>query len=149
MKKKVLKPFDLEKAKAGAEVCTRDGRKARIICFDAVRYDNFPLVTLILSNGEEDRYWHTPQGKGSLLNEELDYDLFLVEYVEEQHNFKPFDKVLVRDTDDEVWRPAFYADYDENLDDPYLIIGCFGGRYKQCIPFEGNEHLVGTTNKPE
>lgn len=31
-----LKPFDLEAAKAGKPVCTRDGRKARIICFDRV-----------------------------------------------------------------------------------------------------------------
>lgn len=30
-----LKPFDLEAAKSGKPVCTRDGRKARIICFDA------------------------------------------------------------------------------------------------------------------
>ena len=34
-KKLNLKPFDLEAAKAGKPVCTRDGRKARIICFDA------------------------------------------------------------------------------------------------------------------
>lgn len=33
--RKNLKPFDLEAAKAGKPVCTRDGRKARIICFDA------------------------------------------------------------------------------------------------------------------
>ena len=32
---KNLKPFNLEEAKAGKPVCTRDGRKARIICFDA------------------------------------------------------------------------------------------------------------------
>ena len=29
-----LKPFDLEAARAGSPVCTRDGRKARIVCFD-------------------------------------------------------------------------------------------------------------------
>lgn len=29
-----LKPFDLEAAKQGKPVCTRDGRKARIVCFD-------------------------------------------------------------------------------------------------------------------
>ena len=40
-----LKPFDLEAAKAGKPVCTRDGRKARIICFD--RKDNTPIVALI------------------------------------------------------------------------------------------------------
>ena len=40
-----LKPFDLEAAKAGKPVCTRDGRKARIICFD--RNDLYPIVALI------------------------------------------------------------------------------------------------------
>lgn len=30
-----LKPFDLESARNGKPVCTRNGRKARIICFDA------------------------------------------------------------------------------------------------------------------
>ena len=40
-----LKMFDLEAAKAGKPVRTRDGRKARIICFD--RKDNTPIVALI------------------------------------------------------------------------------------------------------
>ena len=40
-----LKPFDLEAAKAGKPVCTRDGRKARIICFD-VKGDK-PIIALI------------------------------------------------------------------------------------------------------
>lgn len=51
-KKLNLKPFDLEAAKAGKPVCTRDGRKARIICFDkkAVR----PIVVLVEGvNGTE------------------------------------------------------------------------------------------------
>ena len=39
-----LKPFDLEAAKAGKPVSTRDGRKVRIICFD--RVGNFPIVAL-------------------------------------------------------------------------------------------------------
>lgn len=29
-----MKEFDLEKAKAGHPVCTRDGHEARILCFD-------------------------------------------------------------------------------------------------------------------
>ena len=40
-----LKPFDFEAAKAGKPVCTRDGRKGRIICFD--RNDLYPIVALI------------------------------------------------------------------------------------------------------
>jgi len=43
--KPALKEFDLEAAKAGKPVCTRDGRKARIICFD--RNDLYPIVALI------------------------------------------------------------------------------------------------------
>lgn len=40
-----LKPFSFEAAKAGKPVCTRDGRKARIVCFD--RNDLYPIVALI------------------------------------------------------------------------------------------------------
>ena len=51
-KKLNLKPFDLEAAKAGKPVCTRDGRKARIICFD--RNWEYPIVAVIeCENGEE------------------------------------------------------------------------------------------------
>lgn len=48
-KKLNLKPFDLEAAKAGKPVCTRDGRKARIICFDAKRKDEKNIIALIPS----------------------------------------------------------------------------------------------------
>lgn len=41
-----LKPFSLELAKAGKPVCTRDGRKARIICFDKKK-DIYPLIALV------------------------------------------------------------------------------------------------------
>lgn len=48
-KKLNLKEFDLEAAKAGKPVCTRDGRKARIICFDAKRKDGKNIMALIPS----------------------------------------------------------------------------------------------------
>lgn len=41
-----MKPFDLEAAKAGAKVVTRNGRPVRIICFD--RKDNQrPIIGLV------------------------------------------------------------------------------------------------------
>ena len=40
-----LKPFDIQKAREGKPVCTRDGRKARIIYFDAK--GDYPIVALI------------------------------------------------------------------------------------------------------
>lgn len=43
-----LKPFNLEAAKAGKPVRTRDGRKARIICFDYKGDSNaYPILALI------------------------------------------------------------------------------------------------------
>ena len=42
---KRMRPFDLEAAKAGKPVCTRDGRKARIVCFD--KKDVCPIVALV------------------------------------------------------------------------------------------------------
>ena len=44
-----LKPFNLEAAKAGKPVCTRDGRKARIICFDAKSKDEKNIIALVSS----------------------------------------------------------------------------------------------------
>lgn len=45
-----MKPFDIEKAKAGHPVCTRDGRKARIVCFDR----KAPLYSVIALIEEPD-----------------------------------------------------------------------------------------------
>lgn len=48
-KKLNLKEFNLEAAKAGKPVCTRDGRKVRIISFDAKRKDEKNIIALIPS----------------------------------------------------------------------------------------------------
>ena len=59
------------------------------------------------------------------------------------NTLKPFEsKVLVRDYDDRMWNPAFWGKYLEDSKYSYLTSG---GCYKQCIPYEGNEHLLGTT----
>ena len=59
-----LKPFDLNSAKAGKPVCTRDGRKARIICFDMNSFNNHIIVALITEeNGTESIYSYTSEGK--------------------------------------------------------------------------------------
>ena len=50
--KLTLKPFDLEAAKLGKPVCTRDGRKARIICFDAK--GDKPIIALVEAKGNKD-----------------------------------------------------------------------------------------------
>lgn len=63
-----------------------------------------------------------------------------------EHGFKPFDKVLVRDFASE-WRAAIFSHYDEgDVSKHYCAASMY---WDECIPYEGNEHLLGTTNKPE
>ena len=42
-----MKEFNLEEAKAGKPVCTRDGEKARILAFDLNGYDGLSIVAAI------------------------------------------------------------------------------------------------------
>lgn len=144
MKKKVLKPFDLEKAKASAEVCTRDGRKARIICFD--KKGIYPVIALINCKEIEKINSYTPKWH-TLIGAESQTDLMLVEYEEEEPQFKPFDKVLVRNNIGSMWKCDIYSHYYHN--DNVTEYHCIGDWWIYCIPFEGNEHLLGTTDNPE
>lgn len=56
------KPFDLKAAMAGKPVCTRDGCKARIICFDK-KNDEYPIVTLVTKGKEEYIFQYTNKGE--------------------------------------------------------------------------------------
>ena len=44
-----MKPFNLEQAKAGAPVCTRDGQPVRIVCYDLKGYKDYPILALVES----------------------------------------------------------------------------------------------------
>ena len=54
--------------------------------------------------------------------------------------FKPFDKVLVRDSKSSKWRVNLFS--HKNIDEPYY---CVYASWNYCIPYKGNEHLLGTT----
>lgn len=56
--------------------------------------------------------------------------------------FKPFDKVLVRNSTTTLWRASMFSHYDSTSTSPYV---CVSGGFRQCIPYEGNEYLIGTT----
>lgn len=60
---------------------------------------------------------------------------------------KPFDRVLVRDEKDGFWEPAFFFRNQSANGYNYQTIG---GEWRvYCIPYEGNEHLLGTTKDVE
>ena len=83
MKKKIIKPFDLEAYKNGAKVQTRGGAEARIICTDA-KDRHFPIVALIeLVDGGEVVQSYTSDGRIYFNGESNAIDLVIVEEVEE------------------------------------------------------------------
>lgn len=56
---------------------------------------------------------------------------------------KPFDKVLVRDNNEQFWTCDWFSFHDTKQVYPFA---CVGHYVSQCIPYEGNQHLLGTTN---
>lgn len=60
---------------------------------------------------------------------------------------KPFDKVLVRNQKTEEWSANIFSHTDKT--DEYLDYVCVNGRWEFCIPYIGNEHLLGTTKDVE
>ena len=75
--------------------------------------------------------------------------------MENKHKtFKPYDRVLVRDSYalNTSWHCDYYSDYGYSVaDEEYRHYSASGGRYKDSdiLPYEGNEHLLGSTDEPE
>ena len=70
-------------------------------------------------------------------------DTLQVEPVKSEYPFKPFDKVLVRDDYGQEWKINFFSHYKKDVTYKY---SCLKSCYRQCIPYEGNEHLLGITD---
>lgn len=117
-------------------------------------YDKkYPIVCSHKVNNVEYYRTFTEEGKCRDYNAELmlypsrdqrDWNKFGVTKQETKHQFKPFDRVLVRDRNDREWGCDFFSHIAE--DNRYI---CIYSWWKQCIPYEGNEHLLGTTINPE
>ena len=58
--------------------------------------------------------------------------------------FKPFDKVLVRDFLSDNWMADFFEKFEES-NDAYYNVTCVTSHWIQCIPYnEETKHLLGT-----
>lgn len=145
-------PFSIEKAKRITEgkdegkIVTRDGNDVRILCFDALGENS---IVALIKTADDNEDVETYKDDGSCFEDESEYDLLIEIPIPAKINqgaLKPFDKVLVRDEDEDKWRADFFSHIDESRDLPYV---CMSNVWGQCIPYEGNEHLLGTTNDPE
>lgn len=97
--KQIMKPFNLEAAKAGKPVCTRDGRKARIICWDRIDSTgcNLPIVALVQCEETEVLQLYHDDGKCDV---KADLDLMMLP--EKKEGWVNVYKDSVYDTKDEA-----------------------------------------------
>lgn len=106
-------------------------------------FGNIAKCTLDVSEGEKQKLIDAlkkstePKAKEYLKR-------FFCSEEKKEFDFNPFDKVLVRDDNNKKWIPGFFWSKGEEF---YGIIG--GTYWKQCVPYEGNEHLLGSSNDPE
>ena len=73
-------PFDIEKAKQGAKIVTRDGHDVRILCYDR-HSDIYPIVAIVQSKDsrEDEIISYTTDGKYFNDDDETGDDLFIKE----------------------------------------------------------------------
>ena len=134
MKTKIT-PFDLETAKKiqAGEIegkIVRNGLEVIILDYNSKKYSGYPIRIAYLDNDEVDYVTH---------------EGLHIEVPDNEPQFKPFDKVLVRQSDKDAWRVALYSHFnsEENIHVTAWL------NWYQCIPYAGNENLVGTTDKPK
>ena len=95
-----LKPFNLEAARSGKPVCTRNGRKARIICFDAK--GNKPLIILSEIDGKEVILRYTEKGQSDNFHSPTPREDDLMMLPEKKEGWVNVYKDSVYDTKDEA-----------------------------------------------
>ena len=115
-------------------------------------YELYPICCRVVNSGNtmsfaKDGRCHKTDAEPTLFpsKTQRDWSKFVFTDKKTKCQFKPYDRVLVRDYDSARWKSDLfsYADVENRM---YI---CVGSSWRQCIPYEGNEHLLGTTNKPE
>ena len=109
---------------------------------DRVKHISAYASGIVVKVTDKGYYIDYPKGEGiCYISFELEKDYELAPNKFDITTLKPFDKVLVRDFDNETWEINFFS---RLLDGKHFK--CLDLSYVQCIPYEGNEHLLGTTN---
>ena len=152
MKTKII-PFDLELAKkiqAGeidGSIKTRDSKDVDEIVFfgTPLDYNVYAVINgkphSFTKRGFERSWDKSGKWSGDLVLEVPDNEPQFKPF------FKPFDRVLVRTSNLEEWETSYFSHIRISGGKTCYIAGNI--RWNQCIPYEGNEHLVGTTDKPK
>lgn len=114
---------------------------------DKVKHKFDKKNTVITITGSKNNYYYIQyynNTKNDYQNETISftdqdkYELIIDKF--DVNTLKPFDKVLMRSSNAREWVATFYSHYSNNK-----FYGC-GMCCYQCIPYEENKHLLGTTD---
>ena len=116
---------------------------------DRIRYagDDFPIKIIDIKNNQYhiecfcDK--HNVYKNGIIHVSQQDNYMLIPKF--DISSLKPYDKVLVRDTKEQVWVADLFSHVVNRPLGGYTF-ACVGHYPSQCIPYEGNEHLLGTTD---
>lgn len=118
----------LPKFKVGDRIKEKEGKKIAIV--ERV-YKDYYDIRFDINNGIG-AFTFNLQDKWELVSDKFDITYLI-----------PFEsRVLVRDYDNRMWMPTFWGKRLEDDSNCSYLTSC----YKYCIPYEGNKHLLGTTN---
>lgn len=138
-------PFDYARAKAGEPVCTHDGRRVRIVCWD-VKNENFPILALVLEkDGREHPYAYTENGrvvKGGV-RLESDLEMYVKKPETKMHDQIRIIKIVFRDEPGTDYIDALRG----KLRDALLSYTIDGRRLLVCIPFRKGPELFSYLTK--
>lgn len=75
-----MKPFNLEEAKVGKPVCTRNGRRVEIISFENPSNNNYPILAKVFFGKDDyEEFTFTESGTFFVAGKESKADLMMVE----------------------------------------------------------------------
>ena len=127
---KTLEKLIVPKFKVGDRIKKKGD--TRLITIKDVR-DNYYIITFL------DDFGHCYVTDKLSFSKQDDYELVPNKF--DITTLKPFDRVLTRVTTGDVWGNDFFGYYKDGW---FHCSGHIATHY--CIPFEGNQHLLGTNN---
>lgn len=75
-----MKPFNLEEAKAGKPIYTRDGRRVEIISFENPSNNNYPILAKVFFGKDDyEEFTFTESGTFFVADKESEADLMMTE----------------------------------------------------------------------
>ena len=126
--------------KGGTDVYVYFDYFHRVLTYGTKIDENEKSISHLATDEEKQQFFSALKKE----NKAWDADKKMLVDLKPKVEFKPFDKVLVRDNEDDIWEVSLFGYKDE------LYYRCDNGiPWIQCIPYDGNEHLLGTTNNVE